>query len=820
MHHLVCASRIPSSVSNSHSQIGVIVLTFFQFLAGSIIDTRRASRQRLRSRPSFSPLIILHPATLLSNDERRTSSARRLSTSVGSARSEDTLSSALPSSLARVHSHHISRLPSFPESAAISSAFTSGGFQTRSGSPGPPSPDLLDNIFIADGSGTRLSKYHAFFTQPGSRLASGVRGPLSALSGSSQTFPETPSAYSPILSPNINSKHPLPFPGSSKLGRRSRSLHGRSRRVSQKCLVARPATANATMVLRTHKNLSKAKLSRQSLARFAVDKAPGGSPSVPGLSEDVTATTKPSEPSLTEEPNILRGSGDALGPTSSASMSHGDVKQQRIEPMSPAPFVPSPSLPLPPLPPLVTSVEPESPFVPPSPSPQVIKLPPSPQLDSLPSPPPHGSGPQPSQPALSEEHSAPPYRLHTPWPPVVDLVRPPDAASTLPAPTIFCPSDGRRIPTRPPLPNGPRNPYCSASGFSNFKPHNRLGSNSSLESLSRVSLTGTRDLTNSSPGTGSSSGPKFQTSPPKFKVFTMEAARWTFTSDDLQAIVSTGIKQSAEPSSIRLLTIQAAFTDVPAELERLAVLENELKVCYKLQVRKRDALHRAAIACAETMGPSSYALRARLEELAEITANLDRTAEELYHARDQAAQLSRMLAVHSGSALAMALRKLHASYLRRVAEIRSLHEQVFTLEAERDEAWTQAQQVARDLDDLNEALRTRDSSPGVSRSLSRSSLVLASRVSSVRVSKAGLRRSLRASMSSQVGTGRLSYVSASTSAPASASDAIPPVPPFPRRLSSLNRIITSDLSNRYSGKKKTPLSRPNRTALTIVFFYP
>jgi hypothetical protein len=301
----------------------------------------------------------------------------------------------------------------------------------------------------------------------------------------------------------------------------------------------------------------------------------------------------------------------------------------------------------------------------------------------------------------------------------------------------------------------------------------------------------------------------------------MEAARWTFTSDDLQAIVSTGIKQSAEPSSIRLLTIQAAFTDVPAELERLAVLENELKVCYKLQVRKRDALHRAAIACAETMGPSSYALRARLEELAEITANLDRTAEELYHARDQAAQLSRMLAVHSGSALAMALRKLHASYLRRVAEIRSLHEQVFTLEAERDEAWTQAQQVARDLDDLNEALRTRDSSPGVSRSLSRSSLVLASRVSSVRVSKAGLRRSLRASMSSQVGTGRLSYVSASTSAPASASDAIPPVPPFPRRLSSLNRIITSDLSNRYSGKKKnTSFTPQSHSTDDCFFFYP
>ena len=283
----------------------------------------------------------------------------------------------------------------------------------------------------------------------------------------------------------------------------------------------------------------------------------------------------------------------------------------------------------------------------------------------------------------------------------------------------------------------------------------------------------------------------------------MEAAMWTFTSDDLQAIVSGTIKHSAEPSSIRLLTTQAAFTDVPAELERLAALQNELKICYKVQARKRDALHRAAIACAETMGTSSYSLHARLQELAEITANLDKIAEELYLARDQAAQLSRMLAVHSGSGLAMALRKLHASYLRRVVEIQNLQEHVFALEAERDEAWAQAQQVARDLDDLNEALRTRESSPGgASRPSNRSSLVLASRVSSARVSKAGL-RSLRASMASQIGSGRLSFTSSvSTPAPAptSASDTIPPVPPIPRKLSSLNRIITSDLSNRASGK--------------------
>ncbi|KAH9167092.1 hypothetical protein EDB89DRAFT_169221 [Lactarius sanguifluus] len=261
----------------------------------------------------------------------------------------------------------------------------------------------------------------------------------------------------------------------------------------------------------------------------------------------------------------------------------------------------------------------------------------------------------------------------------------------------------------------------------------------------------------------------------------------------LQTVVSSAIKNSAKPSSIRLLTAQAAFTDVPAELERLTALQNELKVRYRLQARKRDALHKAAMVSAETLGSNS--LRTRLHELADITANLDKIAEELYHARDQAAQLSRMLAVHSGSALAMALRKLHVSYLRRTAEVQSLQDRVSALEAERDEAWAQAQQVARDLDDLNDTLQTRDSSPAATRRSSRTSLVVGSRLSSTRVSKAGLRtsRSLRTSMASQIGS-RLSYAS-SVGTSTSVSDVIPPVPPIPRTLSSLHRIVTSDLSS-------------------------
>ncbi|KAF8270026.1 hypothetical protein EI94DRAFT_1699069 [Lactarius quietus] len=746
---------------------------------GSAIDTRRASSGS-RSRPSFPSAsnLILHPATLLSSDRSRISLTCRVSESAESARTEDTFSSALPSSLAKVHSHHISRLPYFPETATISSTFTSGGFPSWSDSLSPTSPDPLDNIIIADRSGTRRSKHSAqlrssaeLSVDTGSQLASGVHSPSSALSGSSQTFPETPCAFSPILSPNTNSTRPSPFPVSSKLGR-TRSLRGRSSRVSQKSMIRR---SKAAMGLRTHSKSSKAKLVRETSARFAAGEALGGSSSVPGCSKDVTATAIPGERSLTKEPISPRGLvvGDVFCPTSSQRGSkpwcHQLLLVLLLRFRFRYPYYPSCNL-------------------------RGVTTPPSPQLH-LPSPP-HAPNPQPSPLSPSEEHGVPqPYRLHTPWHPVAESVAPTDATSTLPARAIFYPSDARRIPTRPPLPNGPRNPFRSASSSPHHKSHNRFRSNSSVESLSRATLMGARDLTNSSLGPGPSSGPKFQTSPPKFKAFTMDAAMWTFSSDDLQTIVSRAIKHSAEPSCIRLLTAQVAFTDVPAELERLVSLQNELKVCYKLQVRKRDALHKAITACAETMGSSSYSLHARLQELVEISATLDKIAEELYHARDQAAELSRMLAVHSGGALAMALRKLHASYLRRVAEIQSLHEQVFVLEAERDEAWVQAQEVARDLDDLNEALRTRDSSPGpgTPRPSNRSSLIMASRVSSARVSK-------QASQSTRINgepnwfrPSELYVVRRFTSFRCHSSR-----PPHPTQLSSLNRINTADLSSRGS----------------------
>jgi hypothetical protein len=272
--------------------------------------------------------------------------------------------------------------------------------------------------------------------------------------------------------------------------------------------------------------------------------------------------------------------------------------------------------------------------------------------------------------------------------------------------------------------------------------------------------------------------------------------------------VSQAIRQSGQASSIRLLPQQAAFVEVPEELEKLNSLMHELRVQYRLQIRKRDVLLRAIDSYAESTEFSSIALRSKLQELHETSVNLDRIAEELYCLRDQAAQLSRMLAVHQGSALAMALRKLHSSFLKRRAEVQSLKDHIYALETERDEAWAQAQQVARDLDDLNDALlnQSRHPSPGLTRTPSHSSgRAVASRKSYLRVSRAGLHLSMNqlAPIATSHNGSRLSSCCPSAvCTPSPTSDPIPPVPPIPHR-PSLD-IITSGLRlpSQNSGKHR------------------
>ncbi|KAG1847843.1 hypothetical protein DFJ58DRAFT_717135 [Suillus subalutaceus] len=291
----------------------------------------------------------------------------------------------------------------------------------------------------------------------------------------------------------------------------------------------------------------------------------------------------------------------------------------------------------------------------------------------------------------------------------------------------------------------------------------------------------------------STPAPKFQTPPPRWRGMTIEAAQWTLTQHELQTIVSRAIKQSAEASSIRLLRTETLDVDIPEEVHRLEMHRTDVKTRYKMLVRKRWQL----------MGT--------------LAGHLDGPDLSLTNSIllfEQLGQLKSLRDVHSASALAMALRKVNSTFLKQVAESQKLREQIDSMEAERDEAWKQAEDVAQDFDNLSDQVRESrgervEGTAALRLSSRRSARVSAVRKSSIRQSKAGLRsisksRSQRSSVSS-LGTRTSLMMSMSMSA---TSDDIPPVPPLP--LHTPLGIVTSNLSGRSSLGNARALAQAQR----------
>ena len=185
----------------------------------------------------------------------------------------------------------------------------------------------------------------------------------------------------------------------------------------------------------------------------------------------------------------------------------------------------------------------------------------------------------------------------------------------------------------------------------------------------------------------------------------MEAAVWTFTSAQMQAIVSRAIRQSAEASAIRLLGLDVLDNEIPDEIRRLEAQRTDLKTRYKVLTRRRTVLFEAL--SSYLMGNAEEeASYSHLEDLAEMALTLDRLSEELHSLDGQLAHLDSLTHVHTGSALAVALRKLNASFLKQMTENQTLRSQLRSAEAERDEAWRQADCVARELDEIHQHLET------------------------------------------------------------------------------------------------------------------
>ncbi|KAL5478317.1 hypothetical protein ACEPAI_2501 [Sanghuangporus weigelae] len=347
-----------------------------------------------------------------------------------------------------------------------------------------------------------------------------------------------------------------------------------------------------------------------------------------------------------------------------------------------------------------------------------------------------------------------------------------------PSPPLLGPVPRRRtVHMRPPLPFGPRQPN-SVPG-KGTAPLSFSFRRAASESAAGISQSARKVKSQLSRPVTPLSTPTFKTTSVPWRALTLEAAKWTFSSTQLQAIVRSAIEESAQASSIRLLP-QDVFDEMPTTVSMLESRRTDLQNDYKVTVRRRRSIiQRLASLSSNDSRTDSMAVVRDAEELASVTAAGDKIVEQLHEIDDQITQVHRLRDVHQASALAVALRKLNSSLLRQTSEMEKLRLAVTNLYAERDEAWRKAEELECELDAAYEhADYGRPKSVSSSR---RSSRVSLARKSSSRTSKAGLRLSGYSNRRASYRSSNSSlYVHHSSSARTTfSSDIIPPVPPLP-----------------------------------------
>ncbi|KAM6501283.1 hypothetical protein JOM56_004297 [Amanita muscaria] len=319
---------------------------------------------------------------------------------------------------------------------------------------------------------------------------------------------------------------------------------------------------------------------------------------------------------------------------------------------------------------------------------------------------------------------------------------------------------------RPRLPTGPRERRDTREGRDlrsvSGPMRDRNGSISSMNSTLPSGVS-------SQPISIGVQSPRFQVQSPKFKGVTMEAAKWTFTTDELQAIASRAIREAAEGSSIRLLHLRTLDNDIPEDLRRLEAEGREIQFRYKACSRRRQKLLDNLSNSLSSPGNESPGASLRvIETLKEVTAQMDKLAEDLHSVDAQIARLNGLILRHSGGALSMALRKLNKSWHEKVAEIDDLKLKFRRVEAEREEAYRQADEACRQVDEVMQKVANQPSD--------------AHRRMSVRRFKAGLHSaaSRRSSFNSTGNRMSVASIPGSSARSPFAFEDIPPVPSIPR----------------------------------------
>ncbi|EIW59781.1 uncharacterized protein TRAVEDRAFT_37052 [Trametes versicolor FP-101664 SS1] len=196
----------------------------------------------------------------------------------------------------------------------------------------------------------------------------------------------------------------------------------------------------------------------------------------------------------------------------------------------------------------------------------------------------------------------------------------------------------------------------------------------------------------------------FEAEPIQWKAMTLEAAQWTLTSEQLQETVSRAIRHSASESFIRVVPTHTFDVELPQELERLESLRMTTQAQYRFSMHRRTMLLQSLAALSQSQYPDNgdgEALYNLTTQLAELTVSCDRLMEALVRISDQRAQIQQVQNLHIASALSMALRKLNTSYAKRTADLAEARAQNEALNAELEEAWSMAQDMAQEMDDLD-----------------------------------------------------------------------------------------------------------------------
>ncbi|KAJ4474894.1 hypothetical protein J3R30DRAFT_3504420 [Lentinula aciculospora] len=159
-------------------------------------------------------------------------------------------------------------------------------------------------------------------------------------------------------------------------------------------------------------------------------------------------------------------------------------------------------------------------------------------------------------------------------------------------------------------------------------------------------------------------------------------------------------------SFIRLLPSKQLDEALPVELERLNFQKASMQSRYRFHVQRRTTLLQALVSWTTTTEKDGgIDLVSKLAtQISDTTAECDKLTQELVSVADQISQVTKLIENHWASALAIALRKLNGSYGKRTAELIEARTKLNQLQAELNDAWSEAEKLAEEMDGLTREL--------------------------------------------------------------------------------------------------------------------